>query len=64
MYGSNRFPNYTERADRKIALYNTLEEYTIIALKPSDIRDLELLLERAYNEEVNEEKTHYYCKLA
>lgn len=44
LYGSERFPGYTEKVNRKIDFYNSLTEYEFITLFPKDLKRIEALL--------------------
>lgn len=41
LYNSNRFRGYTERANRKIAYFQSLDEYDFIKILPSNLKNIE-----------------------
>ncbi|MHA6250887.1 hypothetical protein [Oceanobacillus sp. CAU 1775] len=44
LYGSNRYPGYTEKVVRKIEFYKSLKEYEFVAIFPEDLNQIESLL--------------------
>ncbi len=39
LYGSSRYPSYTEKTKRKITFFNSICDYTFIPIMPNDFRN-------------------------
>ncbi|MEC5422914.1 hypothetical protein QGM71_05290 [Virgibacillus sp. C22-A2] len=52
LYGSSRFPNYTERADRKITFYKTLIDYKFVGVKPMDLKNTDEIINKIANDDI------------